>query len=354
MRLFSFYWIMSCCLLSVSLLRGEEQLFFLLDDRKWQMGFQDQPPEGTIIELILPDEQITNWTELFTLQAFKDIPISADEFIPLLKESTQQHLPKDQKLRFQMMRGDPFYIFESSYLYPASSSAISYDEYNIGRILKGKSTLYYLRYSTKKANLFAKDLDDWIKRLEQAYLADTPRAKQQGNWLKLTSKGKLYKEDQLLTLQSHERYIYDTEKGFGITFPQNWHVKAHTAETLVEDPLYQINLSFSDPKQHMEGNLALLENPLASFKPRVETVKAFKKQHADAKVIGKGTLHTILGQEGTYVLLAHDNKIGWITFFHSEDQVYRLAIWAKRQQFNALKTEIEKVMLNFQVAVAEH
>ena len=78
----SFFKWLTCVsiLLHLSLI-GEEKLFCPFDDRIWEIGFQDQTENEKIVELVLANETIAHWNELFTLQIFNHLPIQRCEVI---------------------------------------------------------------------------------------------------------------------------------------------------------------------------------------------------------------------------------------------------------------------------------
>ena len=335
----------------------KEKLFCPFDGRIWKIGFHEQTEDGTLIELLLQNEDISDWSELFTFQSFNDIPYSAREFISLLEQSSKKRLPENQKFRFKLIASDPINLFESSFIVDRSkkdsSSLLAYDEYNVGRILRGKTTLYYLRYSTKHANLFEQNKEGWLERFELAYLASSARPDQLGHWLTFTPEG-VFENQRKLVSHLSKRFISDSNIGYALSLPKDWVIENQANQETVFDSQYPytVSLLFASSDQSIYGGLAFLDLPKemlpSTFKPRIRYVKQYKKLYPQAKLVGKGAIQTILGQRGNYLLMVDGDKMGWITFWTNSQRIYRLELWTKRTEFKKIKKEFEKIMLNFQ------
>ncbi len=338
-----------------SLLQGEENLFCLMDEREWKIGFEAQQGNEKIIELVLENDDINNWKELFTVQQFEGLPVSAAQFVAVLKEASQTNLPEHETLRFQLIQSDSAQIFESSFISDQAkdSSLLSSDEYNIGRVLKGESALYYLRYSTKDAKQFEQNKQAWINRLALAYTATQPRKKESGKWFAFTAKG-IYDRERLLSVQSNYQFIENAEIGYSLSIPKNWKVvklDPPTANQLDFETAYKESARFFSPHHQIEGKISFLDiSPsLANFKASAHYLQAYKASHPDAKLVGKGTLKTVLGQEGHYLIVVDKEKKGWINVMRTINRIYLFELWTNRSQFHDLKKELENIVLNFQI-----
>lgn len=347
-------WMVVCLwVVFAPLLQGEEKLFCPLDDRIWKIGFETQTDQEKIIELVLQNEEITNWNELFTIQKFEGVPVSASEFIAILEKTSKQNLPEHESLRFQFLKHQSTNIFESSFISDQSknSSFSVSNEYNIGRVLKGKSALYYLRYSTKDGKLFEQNKEAWADRLELAYVASQQRKDLPGRWFTFTAKG-VYDQGEPLMFQSPYQFIENHKIGFSLSIPKDWSVDKPLRSSVSPDASsldYIDALYFSNAQ--IEGKIAFLDsiNYQESHKEAVHYLVLYKKQHPQAKLVGKGKIQTILGQEGYYLILSNGEKKGWINFFRKANRIYYLELWTDRNQFEALKSDLEKIILNFQI-----
>lgn len=334
---------------------GEEKLFIPFDNRAWKIGFKNNSSDESIIEMILQNEDINNWQELFTVQRFKEISISAKEFVSLLEKRSRVMLPPNETLRFKILKPDPANIFESSFISNYSNadpSTISNNEYNIGRVIKGKNALYYFRYSTKDADQFDKNLNQWIKKLEMAYIASTPQTNQGERWLAFTPKGVA---DQTLPLnyQTDYQFIENPQFPFGLSLPKQWNVKEQTEKnpSTGQSDEKEI-LAFSNSDENIEGRVSVLPPPPKSADTITASssyLAAYQKKHPEAKLISKGKLTTITGQKGFYFIFSDRNKKGWIALFSDQEHTYSLEFWTTQERFDALKNQFKNISLNFQL-----
>lgn len=338
-------------------IQSEEKLFLPLDGRKWNIGYQAKNDEGSIIELILQNEEIQDWTELFTIQHFKNISISGEEYVKNLEKTSREKVKKPQSLKFQLIEADPVNLFESSFIFDRSDkkaySIIGYDEFNLGRVLKGETDLYYIRYSTKDKELFEANKEDWVDRLALAYLASAPHPTQEGQWITLTSNG-LYENKELMTLQSSKQFLSYPENGFNFTLPKDWLLEKQSVKESLFDSKYPYTISmlFSSPDRSIYGGVAFFDSPKddASFVPEAHYLNLFQKQYPKSQLINKGELQTILGQRGNYLILEEGDTKGWITFFNTPERIFRLELWTKKTDFEKNKKEMEKIILNFEIS----
>lgn len=337
---------LSACLL------GEEKLFCPFDNRPWKIGFEDQAKNEKIVELILKDDTIAQWKELFTLQIFDNLPISAAEFVNALEKSSKKNVPSSESLRFDLIEKDPLNIFESSFIFKQDKNApsASNDEYNIGRVLKGKTALYYIRYSTKDANLFKQNKEDWVKRFKLAYIAETHRDQQEGKWISFTSSG-VYEQGEQLSHQTEYQFIDNQKLGFSMTLPKNWTVNQVNADSILpESSNAQEALHFASPDKAINGKLILMDfqDQLPIAKASHRYFATYQKQHPQTKLVSQGSIQNIIGQEGNYFMMADGDKKVWITCFAINSVMYSLELWTFEAQFDNLKNTLESVILNFQ------
>lgn len=345
-------WIISCLLLLlVFSLQGEEKLFCPMDDRAWKIGFEAQNDTENIIELILQNDDINNWNELVTVQQFDNLPVSATEFIAILEKTSKNNLPSNQTLRFQILKPDSLHLFESSFISQRKEHIALpvNDEYNIGRILEGKSTLYYLRYSAKDAHLFEQNKAAWMERLKLAYVASEPRPNPQGRWFTFTSK-QVYDQGQPLAFHSLYQFIENREMGFALSIPKNWKVDRQPI-SLANSSDYFVPLYFFDPNHPIEGKIAILDlaHAQAPFQATAHYFNLYKVKHPEAQLVSKGKIQTILGQEGNDLVILDGEKKGWISFLSTPNRLYRLELWTEQNQFENLKNRLENIIANFQI-----
>lgn len=163
------------------------------------MGYRNANDDEILVELILENENINNWSELFTLERFDNLIVSAKDFVLALQRSVKKNPSINEVVRFQILEQKPNVILDNSFIAkrPLTPETINKDEYNIGCVLKGESTIYYCRYSCKNEQQFNKNKNDWIKRFSRAYIGTSPLMNQEGRWFTFTPT-KVYDKNKLL------------------------------------------------------------------------------------------------------------------------------------------------------------
>ncbi|CUI17151.1 hypothetical protein PNK_1541 [Candidatus Protochlamydia naegleriophila] len=340
-------------------LSGQEKLFVPFDDRSWQIGFQEYADEQSIVEMILKGEDILSWKELFTVQKFDGIGISASDFAKNLEEAFKEHLTNYQDLILNQFEPANLNIFESSFVLKEESKSktqnIAYDEYNLGRVLKGQTAIYYVRYSAKDRETFEKNKQAWHDRFKQMYLAKEAHPDQQGQWFTFTDEG-VFQGDKKLAYESNNRVVTNEEAGFSLSLPKEWLVEdQETQETNFDDQYpYTISLIFSDPHSDLYGGVAFhekearLTNELKALL-RKRYVSLYKSHADKAKLVGKGQLQTVLGKRGIYLTITDQDEMGWIAFFEDQHNVYRLELWGPKKSYSFIKANFDKLIANFQM-----
>ncbi|MCE2982710.1 MAG: hypothetical protein LW832_03990 [Parachlamydia sp.] len=336
---------------------SEEKLLTPIDERNWKIGFQEYAYDQSLVEMVPKDQDILDWKELFTVQKFEDISMSAAEFAANLEKAFKKHITKDQKLVFERIEPKYLEIFESSFIYKGQErpkdSLIAFDEYNIGRVLKGKKALYYVRYSAKDSETFQKNKEGWQERLKLIYLAPEQKSESQGNWLAFTNDEVLL-NDKKLSYDSQSRLISNDKARFSLSVPSTWMVEEQDQkETDFDEEFpYQLTLIFSDPSTGIYGGSAYhhkaskdeIKEKLAG---RYE--KIYKEQLPNIKIINRGTIQTVLGQQSLFLSLKENNDLGWVAFFETPERVYRIELWGPEDQSEKLKEDFYKLVTNFQM-----
>lgn len=341
--------------------QAEEKLFFPLDGRTWKIGYQDLSDNQSIIEMVLSDEDILNWTELFTIQSFYDLKdASPKDFAAALEKAYKDSILKrvDTKIQFNWNESDPSNIIESTFAEKnTNENNINQNEFNVGRIVKGKEGIYYIRYSTKERKAFDETKDKWINRLKEAYLAENSNAeKKKGHWYSL-DKSIVFEGTQKLQYKPEVANIADSQAGFLLELPTNWLINEEwiTQAALDVDHPDTLALLFKRPDQLIYGGVAFrdvkddelnkpLNNPLQNY------LEAYKLKNQNVRIIKQGAIETRLGDKGQYVIIEDNDDMGWLSFFTVGKRIFRLEIWAPKNQFDNLKKELEEIVTNFHLA----
>jgi hypothetical protein len=348
------WFICSLLLFPFAFLQGEEKLFCPFDDRTWKIGYEAQNGEEKITELILFNEDINHWNELFTIQIFEGVSLLPSELVTLLEKTAKKNLSAHETLQSKIVEKDPWNILETSFIFnrEQNPSIIANDEYNIARVIKGKTALYYIRYSTKDAQLFKQNQEKWIQRFKLAYIAPTPQQNQRGRWLTFTLHG-AFDQDKPLTLQKEYQSVNNREVGYSLSLPKDWQIEKIESYHSPSPTHFNQSLRFFSPNHTIKGQVTFLDIPEKSRlnAAKVQYLQAYEKKHPQAKLVNEGTMRSVTGQESRYLILSNGDKQGWVTFMCIHKRVYCLELWTPQEQFQQLKGTLENIILNFQIRV---
>ncbi|MBA2367877.1 MAG: hypothetical protein H0V82_02495 [Candidatus Protochlamydia sp.] len=337
----------------------EEKLYAPMDERNWKIGFQESNSEQSLVEMIPEEEDIMNWKELFTVQKFNDLHLPEGEFASNLEKAFKKHVSEDQLLIFEKFEPKNLNIFESSFIFTGKGvrpkeAVITHDEFNLGRVIKGGNSLYFVRYSTKDPETFKKNKNDWLERLKLMYLAGEPRSNQEGKWLAFGKK-EVFEGDKKLTYETNNRSIDNANVGYSISLPKEWLIEEQDIQETDFDETYPyvISLVFSDRHNTIYGGVAFhrKKDPAAKLKKKLRKryTEIYKTFLPETKVTGKGTIKTVLGQEAIYVSLKEKDDLGWVAFFENGDTIYRVELWGPSDKGETVKADFYKLVTNFQM-----
>jgi len=147
----------------------EEKPQLTFDGRVWNIGYQASNFQGSIIEYVLNDESINNWTELVTIQTFLGLQknASAQAFADQTKEKLKQQCPDLKWIILKQTEDDVMYEWSIKNC-PADK-----DQHEIARIIKGQYGMYIFHYVTKKMPIDPKIRNEWIKLIKSATINQT-------------------------------------------------------------------------------------------------------------------------------------------------------------------------------------
>jgi hypothetical protein len=358
------YFLLFTFLLPLLSFAEEEKLFCILDDREWKIGYQEHDVESSLTELVPSSQNILTWTEMFTVQVFRDKDLTDELFMAAFKVALKQHTPEHQELIYHVY--DPeLHILETSFVAKEEKESevrrIMHNEFNIGRILKGNQSLYYIRYSATDAKTFEQNKEAWIARLKQAYTASDAKENQQGAWFTFSSEG-VEKNSTLLPYQPEEVTYIDTKAGYTIGLPQDWLYNNEWSEEekgeggVKGKRRYIETLIFTDPAKTIMGHVLFKEktkNEETSEQFRNRYIRFYQKQGKEFKIIEQGEIQTALGDTGHYVIFADQDQQGWINFFEKEGRIFRLDLFAPKDKFESVKGLFEALAINFHLLEAD-
>lgn len=353
------FWAVFFFLLHSSLFaKSEEKLYSPMDEKNWKIGFQESGSDQSLVEMIPEKEDILDWKELFTVQKFNHFDLPEDEFASNLEKAFKKHVSEKQQLIFEKFEPRNLNIFESSFVFTGSvrpkDTVITNDEYNLGRVLKGNNAMYFVRYSTKDPEIFKKNKIDWLERLKLMYLANEPRSNQEGKWLTFDN-GDVLQGDKKLVYDSDNRSMINKKAGYALSFPKEWLVEEQqTNETDFDESYpYVISLIFSDSKNTIYGGVAFHKKtePASDLKEKLRKryAEIYKTFLPETKVIDKGIIKTVLGQEAIFVSLKEKDDLGWVAFFENANAIYRIELWGPTDKAEEVKADFYKLITNFQM-----
>ena len=81
----------------------------LMDDREWQVGYEDGNDRQSLVEFVLPGETVNNWTELYTLQVFHGVGthLEPGDLVVTAESRDEAGLPKCSVVDSEVLSSTP-------------------------------------------------------------------------------------------------------------------------------------------------------------------------------------------------------------------------------------------------------
>lgn len=118
-----------------------------IDERKWKLGHEASDEGKLTREYVLENEDPNNWTELFSIQQFTDVPVPPANFFKLFVEGLKQAVPQN-KIESRVISESPNVLLGEWWIDDKSSN----DQHEWIKIFKDKDDILIVRYTTKKMN----------------------------------------------------------------------------------------------------------------------------------------------------------------------------------------------------------
>lgn len=118
-----------------------------VDGRTWKLGHEANEDGRLIREYVLENEDVNNWTELFSIQQFSNIPISPQEFFKLFVEGLKLAVPQN-KVESRVVSESNDALLGEWWVQDKSPN----DQHEWIRISKKGDEMVIVRYTTKKIN----------------------------------------------------------------------------------------------------------------------------------------------------------------------------------------------------------
>lgn len=117
------------------------------DGRKWKMGYNAKNDQISIVEYVLENESIENWSELVTTQSSVNIKISLEEFFDAFIKQLKESVP-GSKVNARIISRGPNNLFGEWWIHDDSKD----DQHEWFQLFKEGDTIAILRYTTKNLN----------------------------------------------------------------------------------------------------------------------------------------------------------------------------------------------------------
>ena len=141
-----------------------------VDGRDWKLGHEAKEDGRLIREYVLENENVNNWTELFSIQQFSDIPISPQEFFKLFVDGLKLAVPQN-KVESRVVSESPDALLGEWWVLDKSAN----DQHEWIKIFKQGDEMLIVRYTTKKTD----NVDAARKKWE--YILTNFKANKSGN-----------------------------------------------------------------------------------------------------------------------------------------------------------------------------
>lgn len=150
---------------SLQLLESE-RLRFDFDTRRWMLGRYDDDGYDATRRYVLENENLSQWSELVTVQAFRGRErVTVAEWLDMARSMMTRQCPD---LHWNVIRQD-----EGDVLYEWSISNCPDldDQSEIARVVEGRAGIHVLHYAIQQVSMPPARREEWIKLLQQARLA---------------------------------------------------------------------------------------------------------------------------------------------------------------------------------------
>jgi len=144
------------------------KLNFALDERDWEVGWQNKTDDMYILEFVIKGQTVDNWKELITFEFFPGLQrsINCTQFA----EGFVQHLKQSEpNTRVTVLYSKPNDAL-IEWVVTGSTKNPCQDE--LDRFLLGKQGIHMVHYVKKTKSLTEAERNKWIKFLESATLIE--------------------------------------------------------------------------------------------------------------------------------------------------------------------------------------
>lgn len=151
-----------------SVVYADEFIKFGFDGRDWELDYQAQEGSTMIFEWVPKGQNVNNWDELVTAQAFRGMQtiMNPEKLMAAMRDQLGKMCPGLEWNVLSSSRFDTVYEWQIEYC-PGHDP-----QYEVARIFLGKEGLYTLHYATKNNPIDPSVKQKWITILRSATLTD--------------------------------------------------------------------------------------------------------------------------------------------------------------------------------------
>ena len=133
-------------------------------DGKWKPAGSSERRGRTLAEFVPPDESISNWSRLLTIQFIEQKGVSPPVVMDQLRAAMQSRCPDSP---WQVIQQDPTSVL---YEWSITHCGNNPDEHEIARLLKGNDGIQRVAFTRKGAELAPSEREQWIRALSEVYV----------------------------------------------------------------------------------------------------------------------------------------------------------------------------------------
>lgn len=146
-------------ILNPNLIQAEEYLLFDLDLHLWKLAFKNSNPQASLVEFILKEESLQNWTEMVTVQK---IPASLNTVGQIYSDFMKG------LLSIGPIQSRVISLKEGALLFEWWILDSPFAQHEWFKIIKTPRSIMTLRYTTKKMDQVEQVRSVWEEILEDS------------------------------------------------------------------------------------------------------------------------------------------------------------------------------------------
>jgi hypothetical protein len=145
---------------------ADETVDLIFDGRAWKNGYEAHNASQAITEYVLEGETVENWTELVTAHHFMGLQsqVTLKSFMEIMQKDLYRSCPS---VRWEVINESPEDLI---YFWQLTDCAGQDNQYEIARLILGKTAIHLVRYTHKSPVLDSRRYEIWLALLKNAEL----------------------------------------------------------------------------------------------------------------------------------------------------------------------------------------